>query len=337
MTLHLDLNWLLFKPVECEIVCRIGDPLRPTLGFSRTYMDINWNLYRPFTDAYYKLPMHPDHQKFSKFTFDQQQYKFVAVPMGLSSACHYFTKIMKVPLSVLREKHDIAITGYIDDTFLNAPTPQKCKPDLHIAVDLFQELGFMISESKNVFTPTTKIKYLGFVIDSVSMTVVPTTEKNQKLKKATKKLLNKDSTTIRHLVQVEGGLLATHPRNPWAPLFTKQLEIEKLEALSCNKFNFDAYMVVSTAIKCDLHWWLNNLGHTKVYLQESYPNLVIHTDASLQGYGLCEPISIPVTKEVLFLTHRTQGSSEMKGHICQEHPLSNHLMLLAGRLCGKPS
>ena len=99
-----------------------------------------------FTDAYYTLPVHPDHQKFLKFRFAGQLYKFVAVPMGLSSACRYFTKVMKVPLSVLRENSGVSITGYIDDTLLTATSPRDCAQALEVAADLFQNLEFRIHD-----------------------------------------------------------------------------------------------------------------------------------------------------------------------------------------------
>jgi hypothetical protein len=40
------------------------------------------------------------------------------------------------------------------------------------------------------------------------------------------------------------------------------MEIEKLEALNKNGFNFDAFMTISQEVKFDLNWWLTNLGHT---------------------------------------------------------------------------
>ena len=209
--------------------------------------------------------------------------------MGLSSACRYFTKVLKVPLSVLREKFGVAITGYIDDTFLADPTYQNCCTALRASAHLFQDLGFMITFKKSVLTPVQQIEYLGFIIDSQRMTVRPTVEKIRKLLIEVKRLQKKDVTTIRHVAQVLGGLMATHPGNPWAPLFTKQLEIEKIAALQANRFNFDAYMSISDKVKIDLQWWLDNLSLIKADLQQSYPDLVIQTDASLQGWGFYVP------------------------------------------------
>ena len=147
----------------------------------------------------------------------------------------------------------------------------------------------MISAKKSVLTPTTKIEYLGFIINSLTMTVIPTTEKVKKLKKAVKKLIIKDTTTIRHVAQVTGGLVATHPGNPMAPRFTKQLEIEKIAALTLNKFDFDTYMPISDLIKTDLQWWLDNLDFLVARIHIPYPDFTIHTDASLQGYGFFVP------------------------------------------------
>jgi hypothetical protein len=72
-----------------------------------------------------------------KFDFEGQKYAFVAVPMGLSSACRFFTKIMKAPLSFLRAKHDITITGYIDDMFLVDSSKQSCAQAVLAASDIF--------------------------------------------------------------------------------------------------------------------------------------------------------------------------------------------------------
>jgi hypothetical protein len=180
-----------------------------------------------FTDAYYTLPVHESHQHFLKFRFQGRLYKYVSVPMGLSSACRYFTKVLKVPLSVLREKFGVAITGYIDDTFLVDPSFKQCCTAIKASAHLFQDLGFMINFKKSVLEPVQQLEYLGFIINSKNMTVRPTVEKITKLKAAVRKLQKKDVTTIRHVAQVLGGLMATHPGNPWAPLFTKQLEIDK--------------------------------------------------------------------------------------------------------------
>jgi hypothetical protein len=242
-----------------------------------------------FTDAYYTLPIHDSHQKLLKFRFQGKLFHFLVVPMGLSSACRYFTKVLKVPLSVLRETFGVAITGYIDNTFLVDPSHTRCGQNIATAADLFQNLGFMINFKKSVLQPTQSIEYLGFTIDSRLMTVTATYEKVAKLQANIKHFLKQDVVTIRYTAQIVGGIMATHPGNPWAPLFTKQLEIEKIQALQNNVFNFDANMTISTMVRQDLNWCLDNLHLVHADIQQSYPETVIQTDASNQGWGFYVP------------------------------------------------
>ena len=244
-----------------------------------------------FTDAYYTLPVHLDHQKYLKFRFQGKLYQFLALPMGLSSACRFFTKILKVPLSILREHANITITGYIDDTLLVQRSPSDCSLAVNLAYDLFTNLGFTVNDANSVLTPTTTIEYLGFIIDSRAMTVTPTVEKVEKIRKAVLQLHKKPHTTIRRVAQVTGSLMATHAGNPWAPLFTRQLEIEKISALQRNQFDFDAPMTISHRIQTDLKWWLNNLDSLQANILDKDPDLVIFTDASLMGYGFYVPSS----------------------------------------------
>ena len=65
-------------------------------------------------DAYYSVPIHPDHTKSLKFIWKNQLYKFLVLPNGLCCGPRKFTKLMKPPIAILRlDGHIIAI--YIDD------------------------------------------------------------------------------------------------------------------------------------------------------------------------------------------------------------------------------
>ena len=67
-------------------------------------------------DAYYSVKVHPTSQRFLKFEFEGTLYKFVCFPNGLGPCPRKFTKIGKVPLSVLRTEGS-SVSGYIDDFF----------------------------------------------------------------------------------------------------------------------------------------------------------------------------------------------------------------------------
>ena len=61
----------------------------------------DWLLKLDLKDAYLSVPMCQEHQKYLKFQFQGQSYQFQALPFGLSSAPHMFTKLMKPLLALL--------------------------------------------------------------------------------------------------------------------------------------------------------------------------------------------------------------------------------------------
>ena len=65
-------------------------------------------------DAYYSVPIHPDHTKFLKFIWKNQFYKFLALPNDLCCGPRKFTKLMKPPIAILRLDGHIDIAIYID-------------------------------------------------------------------------------------------------------------------------------------------------------------------------------------------------------------------------------
>jgi hypothetical protein len=110
-----------------------------------------------YTDAYYSLAIHTADRKYLRFISEGPLYEYTSLPNGLSSACIFFTKVVKIPLSVLRKDNSILCTGYLDDSLYVAKTLKKLKNYLAIAADLVQNLGFMISPTKSVIEPTHRI------------------------------------------------------------------------------------------------------------------------------------------------------------------------------------
>ena len=65
-------------------------------------------------DAYYSIPILPEHQKFLKSSLRAQLYKFTCLRNGLYSGPRKFTKLSKPPLAELRLDY-VIITAYIYD------------------------------------------------------------------------------------------------------------------------------------------------------------------------------------------------------------------------------
>ena len=136
-------------------------------------------------DAYYSIPVHPEHRKYLMFEWEGQYYQFTCLSNGLSSAPRVFTKILKPVYSHLRSIGHICM-GHIDDSLLVAYSLGSCRKNIYDTVNLFTLLGFTIHPVKSVLEPTQTIQLLGFVIDSVAMTVKLPPSKAAKVKSACK-------------------------------------------------------------------------------------------------------------------------------------------------------
>ena len=62
--------------------------------------------------------------------------------------------------------------GHIDDSLLIGQSFGSCHRNVVDTVSLFTNLGFTVHPVKSVLQPQQKIEFLGFVLDSIIMTVI---------------------------------------------------------------------------------------------------------------------------------------------------------------------
>ena len=209
-------------------------------------------------DAYYSVRIHPKYQSYLKFCWDDTLYQYTCYPNGLAPCPRKFTKLMKVPLSVLRSKGH-KTSGYIDDFFTCARTFGGCKQSLMEMIELFIQLGFVIHPTKTVLRPTQKLEFLGFLIDSSQMTVSLTEQKKCTFKKMVNKLLTIKRPTLRFIAKVIGTIVAAFPASRYGPLFYRSLDKDKTQGLQWNQGDFDATHRLSEDSLDELSWWRENI------------------------------------------------------------------------------
>ena len=121
-----------------------------------------WMASIDLKDAYYSVKIHPEHQRFLKFTYKGQLYKFTVFPNELSSCPRRFTKIMKPLLAKIRLLLHI-ISGYLDDLYLQNHNYEDCVRVIIDTLQILEQYGFTIHPDKSVLIPSQTITVLGLL------------------------------------------------------------------------------------------------------------------------------------------------------------------------------
>ena len=95
---------------------------------------------------------------------------FTCLPNGLPSATRLFIKVLKQIYAHLRSLGHLCL-GHIDDSFLMGYKYTSCEENILETTNTFLKLGFVIHPAKSVLIPTRELEFLGFLLNSNSMTI----------------------------------------------------------------------------------------------------------------------------------------------------------------------
>ena len=235
-------------------------------------------------DAYYSVPIEQECQKYLKFQFLNKLYSYTCLPNGLCTGPRKFTKLLKVPLSCLRQKGHI-VCAYIDDICNIRYTYKECQQNVADTISLLDSLGFVVHPEKSVFIPSQTLVFLGCIIKSVSITVILTNKRKQKVKDACITLLEKSCHKQRFVAKVLGLLTSSFVAVKYGMLHYRHLDWCKRQSLQCNFGQWDSFMSLTSEAKQDVAWWLNTIdtATNNIYVQN--PTHCLTSDASKIGWG----------------------------------------------------
>ena len=156
------------------------------------------------------------------------------------------------------------------------------------AVQLITRLGFNVNSEKSVIRPSKSIEFLGFIIDSVTMSVYLAPRKRDKISSSCLCFLSPGQQfTIRQVASFIGKLVSAFPGVEFGPLHYLQLLANQDEYLRLSSGNFDAKMPLSPSSLLEVQWWADNINTAVKLFTHSTPEVVLHTDAS--GVGWVQP------------------------------------------------
>lgn len=248
----------------------------------------SWFTSWDIVQGFYNVLIHESQRKFFCFEWHGVRYQFRALPMGCSESPRIFSKVVRAAIYAARSL-GINVFSYIDDTLVTDFTYQLTYERSFQFARLLTRLGFLLHPKKSVLIPTQQIKYLGMIIDSVSMTVALPKEKVDSLYTLIDKLVlvtvSRRKESIRAVAKVIGFLISCTPATRYGKAHYRALEFARDGFLSVANRNFDQEFVWPLEILSDLFWWRNLITP----IAHSFDSLIysdfVVTDASLTGWA----------------------------------------------------
>ena len=130
-----------------------------------------------------------------------------------------------------------------------SPGSDSCGRALDLALWICRELGFPVMAEK-VVGPSTTIRFLGFLIDSVAMEIRLPEEKLSRLKQMIQVWRPRKSCTKRELLSLIGNLQhASSVVKPGRTFLRRMIDLSK------RRVHLDGHLQLNTEFRADLSWW----------------------------------------------------------------------------------
>ena len=218
-----------------------------------------------------------------------QCYTGTCLPFGLRSAPFLFNQLATAIHWSLQHNHCVCyLLHYLDDFFTaSSPISAECSNNLQTVLSLCDNINAPVKTSK-IEGPSTRLIFLGIVIDTDSMTAGISPKCKEDLLLLIQFLRKKNKCTKHQLLSLVGKLSFACKVVPAGRIFLRRLIDLSFTVLWMHhhlRLCSDAYL--------DLDWWLAFLptwNGTSYILEASWstsPSMSLFTDASgILGWGV---------------------------------------------------
>ena len=235
------------------------------------------------TDAFLMFSMHPEFFRFLCFEWDGVRYCYKCMPFGLTSAPRIFSKVLKSVLVFLRSR-SIRVSAWFDDLIIIANSVSLLLEHLYFVRMILRSLGFLINNDKSNLVPSQSMLHLGYIWNSVDLTLSVPMDKVANLKNLCSKALN-GPVSLRFLQRILGTIESFKRAFPYAALHYRQLQKEVSTYISEGS-DWDFKIKPSSTSCSDLKWWVDcPLSLMPRSLAPFDHRITLTTDSSRSGWG----------------------------------------------------
>lgn len=278
---HMSLNDYILAEADC----------------SCTYMDIREAIkhIKPgsflakvdLSNAYRSVAINPANYSSTglKWTFsghNKPTYMFdCRLPFGVSRSPQIFQRLSAAVCRILKTRFGFTVIAYLDDFLIVEQSADRCRLALNTLLSVLRKLGFSINWSKLV-GPTTRLVFLGVVIDSVKMTLELPDDKLCEFTNLLRTYVTKRRASKAQLETLCGKL-------SWASqvICGGRTFLRRMITLKDSITLRQQKVILSDDFRQDLSWWLIFMQtfNGSCSILDPKPITSLQTDACNQGAG----------------------------------------------------
>ena len=215
--------------------------------------------------------MKKEHWKFlvmkAKNPIDHKWYYFVdkCMPFGASISCSHFQRFSNAVAHIVRYYTSKENVNYLDDFLFAQLIKELCDHQISTFLEICKEIRFPVSMEKT-FWSTTKLSFLGLLIDTVNQLICIPIEKIQKANQMINYILGKKNKKIKlhQLQQITGFLNFLGKAVVPGRAFTRRLYCIEEKALQ-KEMHKNHHLPVTAEMRMDLELWRTFLQHPSIY------------------------------------------------------------------------
>lgn len=241
-----------------------------------------WMFKIDIRHAYRNIPIHPSNWDVTAFRWLRQLWMDLRLSFGLRSAPEIFGCFGHSIVWMMKQEDWDKIAAYVDDFFSLEWSVEKAWEKFSALWKLLTDLGFPINDKPGkVCRPTQEVKFLGIVLNSLSMTASLAPEKIEKIKRWGTNFVGKKKARVKEVQKLVGLLNHAAKVVRGGRTFLRRM-IDCLRGRPKNH-----HIKLTPEFHEDLRWWLEFVeewnGVEVIYEDKPLSTCSFQSDAATSG------------------------------------------------------
>ena len=243
--------------------------------------------------GYQHVLLHPSSRAYFGFQWQGFYFVFCALPFGWKASAFIYHKL-GLAVSAAARSFGVPVSQYIDDRHVGQiftfplrisrePSLERAQAAIYIVCYLLIEAGYFIGINKSQLIPSTWVRFLGFICDSVRQAFLVPEDKKVKFAALREDILSSPFVTLKTLQRFSGKAISFSLAIPGCRLYVRDV----FKAISSLSRSSRPSVKLEAGLRQEIEFWrfLDNWEDCLPWRSERHAVVTLYCDASKKAWG----------------------------------------------------